>query len=383
MAVATSEANCGIVLDLHNIWTNARNGRQAVKDFLAGILAHRVWELHLAGGFEFDGYWLDAHSGAPADEVFDLAEDLIPALPNLKAVIFEVFPSFVPLLGADGIRAQIRRLERITHRAPKGKASAFRQHHKSGIDRRTVAADPIEWETTLGELVAFGSSRGRDAHKLVDDPALSLIRKLVWRFRAGALVKSLEFVLTTIRLHSGSAFLEFLLDDFFRAVPARPFASDEAHSFLAYIESRRLAVPYIDEAVAYDRCVIDAQVTQRAQYARVNHDPRDLLDALRRGTFQRRRPEGLTNSRSRHGRQLDACGVVRGRAAPKGRRAVLAGHAQYGEDGEDCGSAPIFAAARCRRRNTLAMSPPNPSILDTQGGAATGRDVGLAGPPQR
>ena len=111
VAVATSEANCGIVLDLHNIWTNARNGRQAVKDFLAAIPLDRVWELHLAGGFEFDGYWLDAHSGAPADEVFDLAEDLIPALPNLKAVIFEVFPSFVPLLGADGIRAQIRRLE--------------------------------------------------------------------------------------------------------------------------------------------------------------------------------------------------------------------------------------------------------------------------------
>ncbi|MFF0487922.1 DUF692 family multinuclear iron-containing protein [Nocardia sp. NPDC004068] len=38
-------------LDLHNIWANARNGRQPVDEFLAEIPFDRVWEIHVAGGF--------------------------------------------------------------------------------------------------------------------------------------------------------------------------------------------------------------------------------------------------------------------------------------------------------------------------------------------
>ena len=36
-------ADCGILLDLHNIWTNARNGRQSVEDYLAELPLERVW----------------------------------------------------------------------------------------------------------------------------------------------------------------------------------------------------------------------------------------------------------------------------------------------------------------------------------------------------
>src|SRR5439155_26701590 len=44
-------ADCGILLDLHNIWANELNGRQAVSHFLAELPLERVWEVHLAGGF--------------------------------------------------------------------------------------------------------------------------------------------------------------------------------------------------------------------------------------------------------------------------------------------------------------------------------------------
>ena len=43
-------ADCDILLDLHNLWTNARNGRQCVADFLAEIPPQRIREIHLAGG---------------------------------------------------------------------------------------------------------------------------------------------------------------------------------------------------------------------------------------------------------------------------------------------------------------------------------------------
>ena len=40
---------CGLVLDLHNVYTNYLNGRQPVNDFLDTIPLDQVWELHLAG----------------------------------------------------------------------------------------------------------------------------------------------------------------------------------------------------------------------------------------------------------------------------------------------------------------------------------------------
>jgi uncharacterized protein len=50
---------------LHNLWCNQLNGRQQVLDVLAELPLDRVWEVHLAGGKEMDGLWLDAHSSTP------------------------------------------------------------------------------------------------------------------------------------------------------------------------------------------------------------------------------------------------------------------------------------------------------------------------------
>ena len=39
VAAIAEGADCGILLDLHNVWTNERNGRQSVEDFIAGTAA--------------------------------------------------------------------------------------------------------------------------------------------------------------------------------------------------------------------------------------------------------------------------------------------------------------------------------------------------------
>jgi uncharacterized protein (UPF0276 family) len=63
VARVVESANCGILLDLHNLWANEHNGRQRVMDFLDEVSLERVWEVHVAGGSEDHGYWLDSHSG--------------------------------------------------------------------------------------------------------------------------------------------------------------------------------------------------------------------------------------------------------------------------------------------------------------------------------
>ena len=90
VAAVAEDADCGILLDLHNLWANQRNGRQPVREFLSEIPLERVWEVHLAGGFPYAGYWLDAHSGAMPPELAELARELVPLLPNVHAILFEM-----------------------------------------------------------------------------------------------------------------------------------------------------------------------------------------------------------------------------------------------------------------------------------------------------
>ncbi|MGZ4706955.1 MAG: multinuclear nonheme iron-dependent oxidase, partial [Acidimicrobiales bacterium] len=85
VAAVAETADCGILLDLHNIWTNERNGRQSAREYLAQLPLERVSEVHLAGGLERDGFWLDAHSGGLAPELEALAAEVLPQLPELRA----------------------------------------------------------------------------------------------------------------------------------------------------------------------------------------------------------------------------------------------------------------------------------------------------------
>lgn len=87
------QADCGILLDLHNLWANERNGRQPICEVVNQLPLERVIEMHLAGGQEYGGYWVDAHSGLADPELMDIARQVVPRLPNLKAITFEIMPS--------------------------------------------------------------------------------------------------------------------------------------------------------------------------------------------------------------------------------------------------------------------------------------------------
>src|SRR3546814_3270109 len=95
IAEIAERADCGILLDMHNLWCNQLNGRQPVDDVLATLPLERVWEIHLAGGDAVAGYWLDAHSGLVPDPLMELCRTWFPRLPNLKAVIIVNIPDYL------------------------------------------------------------------------------------------------------------------------------------------------------------------------------------------------------------------------------------------------------------------------------------------------
>ena len=73
---------------------------EVVDRYLEQLPLNRVWEIHLAGGMEENRYWLAAHSGAIPDPLLDLARQLLPALPNLRALAEGRLPDVIGQSGA-------------------------------------------------------------------------------------------------------------------------------------------------------------------------------------------------------------------------------------------------------------------------------------------
>jgi hypothetical protein len=65
-------ADCGILLDVNNVYVSAVNQGFDPEKYLAAIPAERVWEIHLAGHTDRGSHLLDTHSTRVCDEVWKL-----------------------------------------------------------------------------------------------------------------------------------------------------------------------------------------------------------------------------------------------------------------------------------------------------------------------
>jgi uncharacterized protein (UPF0276 family) len=116
------ESGCGILLDLHNVYTNAHNHGVAAEEFLGALDPGIVMEVHVAGGDEMMGFHTDSHAGPVLEAVWDLLDDVAPRLSALRGVTFEFHESSWPLLHDDGVLAQIERARTILQRAVRAEA---------------------------------------------------------------------------------------------------------------------------------------------------------------------------------------------------------------------------------------------------------------------
>jgi uncharacterized protein (UPF0276 family) len=104
-----AETGCGLLLDLHNLHVNARNHGIDAAGFLTALDLTRVAEVHVAGGNELEGMYVDSHCGPCPEAVWEALAAVVPRAPNLRAVTFEFDESYYPALGADGVRAHLDR----------------------------------------------------------------------------------------------------------------------------------------------------------------------------------------------------------------------------------------------------------------------------------
>jgi hypothetical protein len=65
-------ADCGILLDVNNVYVSAVNHGFDPQKYLAAVPAERVWEIHLAGHSDRGSHLLDTHGRQVCDEVWEL-----------------------------------------------------------------------------------------------------------------------------------------------------------------------------------------------------------------------------------------------------------------------------------------------------------------------
>jgi uncharacterized protein (UPF0276 family) len=109
-------SGCQILLDLHNLYVNARNNGVDCFAFIASLTPGSVGELHIAGGSEIDGVYTDSHAGPCPDEVWQLLDYALTRQVGVRGITFEFHDSYFSLMGADGVTEQLRRARGIWQR---------------------------------------------------------------------------------------------------------------------------------------------------------------------------------------------------------------------------------------------------------------------------
>lgn len=72
LAEMCERADCGLLLDINNVYVSSKNLDFDPVDYLDTIPPHRVGQLHLAGFTDMGSYLFDTHSRPVSDEVWDL-----------------------------------------------------------------------------------------------------------------------------------------------------------------------------------------------------------------------------------------------------------------------------------------------------------------------
>lgn len=88
LAEIGERADCGLLLDVTNLYTNAVNHGYDVGAFLEKLPLERVVQLHFTGGRWQDGVLLDDHSQPTPPEVWELMEKVLASAP-VRGIVLE------------------------------------------------------------------------------------------------------------------------------------------------------------------------------------------------------------------------------------------------------------------------------------------------------
>jgi hypothetical protein len=87
LVAISREADCGILLDLNNLYVNAHNHGDDAEAAVAALDPERIFQIHLAGPSEAGALLVDTHDHPVRDEVWTLFERAIARLGPVSTLI--------------------------------------------------------------------------------------------------------------------------------------------------------------------------------------------------------------------------------------------------------------------------------------------------------
>ena len=119
------EEGCGTLLDLHNLYANMRNDGISPDEYIALLDPDAVGEIHLGGGDEFAGFYMDSHASLTPDEVWRIAFDYAPRFRNLRAITYEFQETYYDQIGEQALVEELGRMHELA-------ATCARVHEHAG-----------------------------------------------------------------------------------------------------------------------------------------------------------------------------------------------------------------------------------------------------------
>ncbi len=87
LAALAERADCGLLLDVNNVFVSAHNHGFDARAFLDGIPRGRVGQFHLAGHSQQGGLLLDTHDHPVRDEVWDLYRHAVARFGDVPTLV--------------------------------------------------------------------------------------------------------------------------------------------------------------------------------------------------------------------------------------------------------------------------------------------------------
>ncbi|HVT09014.1 MAG TPA: DUF692 domain-containing protein [Polyangia bacterium] len=116
LAEVARRADCGILLDVNNVYVSAHNHGFDAHDYLAAMPAERIGQVHLAGHSADGELLIDTHDAAVRDEVWQLYGDAVRRF-GTRATMIE-WDAHVPPF--DQLAAELDRARAVAAGAARG-----------------------------------------------------------------------------------------------------------------------------------------------------------------------------------------------------------------------------------------------------------------------
>jgi uncharacterized protein (UPF0276 family) len=279
------KTGCGLVLDLHNAYTNELNGRQSVKEFLNTIPLRYVRELHLAGGSEENGYWLDSHSGIMPKQILDQAYDLIPNLINLQAIVFEIEPSHLSVIGLEVVYEELKKLHKLWEYRCSQNNVIKKQTYKSIIantivNKKTNDITTDQWEYTLGSLVIGKKLHSSLAKDLLRDEGLKVIQKIITSFRSSMIIRGLKLTSRLLILTLGMNEFKVLLSEYWKVATPEIFTNSECIGFAKFLKKRKMTIQFLYDILKFELTNIHTKTFGTTRRIRFRYDLLPIIQDL-------------------------------------------------------------------------------------------------------